>query len=101
MAVNLNAERTIRASLCEIEHGLFYATYPGHLRESDRLELPTYGLGICALDVRQRMEKSLQASGYDIVLWEEGIVLPRSHLPAVAGPVAVPIPLLNRNILAI
>jgi hypothetical protein len=69
----------LRATLCEIERGLFYATYPNHTRESDTLGLPTYGLGTCASQVKQRMEKSIHTFGYETVLWEDALVTPQSH----------------------
>jgi hypothetical protein len=86
--------RTLRATLCEIELGLFYVTYPSHTSESNVLELPTYGLGTCASQVKQRMEKSIHEFGYAKVMWENVLVLPPSHspapTPAVSGTQARP-----------
>jgi hypothetical protein len=82
MAASNRHSRTLRATFCEIERGLFYVTYPSLALDSDILELPTFGLGTCASDVKQRMEKSIQAFGYKTVMWENALVLPQSHSPA-------------------
>jgi hypothetical protein len=82
MAASNRHSRTLRATFCEIECGLFYLSYPNHAPDPDILELPTFGLGTCASDVKQRMEKSIQASGYETVMWEDALVLPQSHSPA-------------------
>jgi hypothetical protein len=95
MTANSKHGRTLRATLCEIERGLFYATYSSPTFESDTLELPTYGLGTCASHVKQRMEKSIHAFGYATVIWEDTLVLPQSHLrtrgPAVSVTQARPL----------
>jgi hypothetical protein len=87
--------RTLRATLCEIERGLFYATYTSHTFELDILELPTYGLGTCASHVKQWMEESIHAFGYATVIWENALVLPQSHssarAPAVSTTQATPL----------
>jgi hypothetical protein len=72
---------TLRATFCEIECGLFYVTYPSHALEPDVLELPTFELGTCASHVKQQMEKSIQAFGYETVEWEDTLVFPQSHSP--------------------
>jgi hypothetical protein len=95
MAASNKHSRTLRATLCEIERGLFYVTYPSHALESKILELPTYGLGACASHVKQRFEKSIHAFGYETVMWEDALLLPRSHspasIPAVSATQARPI----------
>jgi hypothetical protein len=87
--------RTLRATLCEVEHGLFYVTYPGHVSESELLELPTYGLGASAIHVRQEMEKSIRTFGYETVIWEAAPVFPQPpapvSIPAVAATRAGPL----------
>ena len=82
MAASNKLGRTLRATLCEIERGLVYITYPSHTLESDILELPTYGLGTCASQVKQWIEKSIYAFGYATVMWDDVLVLPPSHSPA-------------------
>jgi hypothetical protein len=95
MAASNRHSRTLHATFCEIERGLFYVTYPSHALESDILELPTYGLGACASHVKQRMEKSIQGFGYETIKWEDALVLPQSHssapTPAVSGTQARPL----------
>ena len=44
----------------------------------------TYGLGTCASQVKQRMEKRIHAFGYETVIWEDALVLPQSHLHSPA-----------------
>jgi hypothetical protein len=80
--------RALRATFCEIERGLFYVTYPSHALEAELLELPTYGLGTCAFHVKQRMEESIRAFGYETVIWEDALVLPQSHSLAPAPTVS-------------
>jgi hypothetical protein len=64
---------TLRATLCEVERGLFYVTYPGHAPESELLELPIYGLGTSPFHVKQQMEKSIRTFGYETVIWEAAL----------------------------
>ena len=52
--------RTLCAPLCEIERGLFYATYASHTFESDILELPPMGcLGQCRFRRQQERRVAL------------------------------------------
>ena len=67
----------LRATLCEIERGLFQATY--HIRRSaSNIEgLPTCQVGNCESDAKQRIEQSAHALGYETVIWEERhVILP-------------------------
>lgn len=95
MTDNGKRGRTLRATLCEVERGLFYVTYPGHASESELLELPTYGLGTSAFHVKQQMEKSIRTFGYEMVIWEAAPVLPQPHspvpIPAVSATQARPL----------
>lgn len=95
MTANSKDGRTLRATLCEIERGLFYATYSSHASKSDILELPTYGLGTCASHVKQKMETSIHTFGYETIIWEDGLVFPNSHAHAraPAGSTTQAIPL--------
>jgi hypothetical protein len=82
MAAGNKHGRTLHATVCEIERGLFYVTYPSHALEAAVLDLPTYGLGTCASQVKQWIEKSIYAFGYATVMWDDVLVLPPSHSPA-------------------
>jgi hypothetical protein len=85
-------EVELRATLCEIERGLFQATYHIRRSASNVEELPTCQVGNCELDAKRRIEQSALALGYETVIWEERhVVLPvflrppkvRSAIPAV------------------
>jgi hypothetical protein len=82
MAARNKHGRTLHATVCEIERGLFYVTYSSQALEADILDLPTYGLGTCASQFKQWMEKSIHAFGYATVMWDDVLVLPSSHSPA-------------------
>jgi hypothetical protein len=69
--------------LCEIERGLFYATYCTH--GSDAHELPAYRLGTCAADAKQRIEETISARGYEAVIWEDTLVVPHLSLACEAS----------------
>jgi hypothetical protein len=66
----------LRATLCEIEPGLFYATYRTDRSASDLRELPAYQPGTCACDAKQRIGPIVQALGFETIIWEDAIVLP-------------------------
>jgi hypothetical protein len=74
MSLKAARGRTLRATLCEIERGVFFATYPDGAPDSDRL--PTYQTGRSAADAKRQIERSAEALGYDTVMWGEGIVTP-------------------------
>jgi hypothetical protein len=77
MATANEPNRTLRASLCEIERGLFLASYrggfPGRsiVPPPDLQHLPVYQLARCASDARAKIEFSARAIGYDGIDWEE------------------------------
>jgi hypothetical protein len=96
-------DRTLHASLCEIERGLFHASYrhPGLAPDgaalgTDRHYLPIYQVARSASVARQGIEQSARAVGYDTVIWEDTGMAPvltaaargRDHLPVeqVASP---------------
>jgi hypothetical protein len=59
--------RTLRASLCEIERGVFYATYPESV---DSHQLIAYQVGTSAAEAKKTIEASARALGYDTVIWD-------------------------------
>jgi len=79
--------RALRATLCEVERGVFYATYPECKSASDAEELTAYQIGTSAADAKQRIERCAYALGYDTVIWTETIVAPlfASQAKAVLG----------------
>jgi hypothetical protein len=66
--------RTLRATLCEIERGVFYATYSGAAADTD--ELVIYQIGTSAEEAKERIESSAHALGYETVIWEQTITAP-------------------------
>jgi hypothetical protein len=68
--------RTLRANLCEVERGVFYATYSDCVSVDDTDELTTYQVGTCVADAKRSIEACALALGYDSVLWTETIVVP-------------------------
>jgi hypothetical protein len=78
--------RTLRATLCEVERGVFYATYPDCGSASGADELTRYQTGTCAADAKQRIERTASALGYDGVVWTETIKVPlfASHTETAA-----------------
>ncbi|HEY1411793.1 MAG TPA: hypothetical protein VGF36_06610, partial [Rhodopila sp.] len=86
MSLEVARGRTLRATLCEIEHGVFFATYPDAAPDSDYLA--TYQTGRSAADAKRQIERSAKALGYDTVVWGEGIVTPlyTPVFPPYAGP---------------
>jgi hypothetical protein len=66
--------RILRAALCEIERGVFYATYPESPPDADQLIV--YQVGTSAADARARIELSAHALGYETVIWKQTIKAP-------------------------
>jgi hypothetical protein len=80
MGVATKYGRTLRANLCEIEHGVFYATYPDSSPGTE--ELPNYLIGTSAAEAREAIDSSASALGYATVIWTQTIVAPLFAPPA-------------------
>jgi hypothetical protein len=72
----------LRATLCEIERGLFHVSYRSDIAEWDVHELPAYQVGTCAADAKQRIEAQALVSGFETVLWDSALYVPASRLDA-------------------
>jgi hypothetical protein len=68
--------KILRATLCEIERGVFYATYLQDNAAPGIEGLPHYQVGKSAVDAKMRLEGSARELGYDAVSWKESIVVP-------------------------
>jgi hypothetical protein len=68
--------KILRATLCEIERGVFYATYFQDKTGPDTESLPHYQVGNSASDAKQRIEGNARALGYEAVRWKESILVP-------------------------
>jgi hypothetical protein len=91
MAAAIRHGRTLRATLCEIERGVFYATYPDCELTSAADELTNFQIGTSAADAKRRIEMSAQTLGYASVVWTETIIAPLFASPvknALHGPEA-------------
>jgi hypothetical protein len=84
------SKRTLYATLCEIERGVFYASYPGS--DPDAEKLATYQTGSSAADAKRRIELNARALGYDAVIWKQTIAAPlfASHGRATSRQSATP-----------
>jgi hypothetical protein len=75
--------QVLRATLCEIERGLFHVSYRSDTADRRVGELPIYQVGASASDARQRIEQWAHGCGFDQVIW--------IHAPAeLARPAAQP-----------
>jgi hypothetical protein len=70
---------TVRATLCEIERGLFYTTFIACGPGSDLKQLPQYQAVASAAEARRRVEEGCRALGYAAVTWADELVVPPSH----------------------
>ncbi len=61
--------RRLRATLCEVEHGLFSVSYASE--SGDAKTLPIYQVGADVTQAQQRVEERALASGFDTVVWDE------------------------------
>ncbi len=68
--------RTLCVTLCEVERGVFYASYPLCESAADAGQLTTYQMSASAADAKQTIERCAQALGYDTVIWTETVVAP-------------------------
>jgi hypothetical protein len=75
----------VRATLCEIEHGLFYTTFIACGLGSDLAEIPQYQVVDNAAEARRRIEERCVALGYGEVIWSDAMVVPPSHQNDIAG----------------
>jgi hypothetical protein len=66
--------RMLRATLCEIERGLFCVTYSRDSVELGKHLLPPYQVGTDASDAMRRIEQRARECGYQAITWETTIV---------------------------
>ena len=71
MGIQLKDGGVLRATLCEVERGLFYVTYTMDSAALGKHLLPRYQVGTCASDAQQRIEMRARECGYEAVVWEE------------------------------
>ncbi len=71
MAIQVTDERLLRATLCEVERGLFCIAYSWDAAGGDRRLLPRYQVGTNAADAMRRVEREARGHGYAAIVWEE------------------------------
>ena len=77
--------KTLHASLCEIERGLFQVNYRADFALQEKLYLPPYQAGTSASDARQQIEQKARERGYEAIIWDPEVPSPCvSVLPAVS-----------------
>jgi hypothetical protein len=74
MGVAKTQGRALRVTLCEIERGVFYATYPDLASDTDGLVI--YQTGTSAADAKLRIEMNARVLGYDTVIWKQTVIAP-------------------------
>ncbi|HEY0183468.1 MAG TPA: hypothetical protein VGC09_11735 [Rhodopila sp.] len=62
-------DRTLCATLCEVERGLFHVTYRSDPVDPGILDLPRYQLGGSGFEARQHIERLARTLGYNVVVW--------------------------------
>jgi hypothetical protein len=60
----------LRATLFEIERGLFHVSYRTDTAEWVGHEMPAYQTGTSASDARQRIEARARGYGFESVVWD-------------------------------
>lgn len=79
--------KSLHATLCEIERGLFYVTYPDMDPAADAVELAAYQVSASAADAKRQVEQIAYALGYQTVVWNDANsapLFPTETLPVVA-----------------
>jgi hypothetical protein len=70
MGSQLKEERMLRATLCEVERGLFHVLYRTEGKGLGQHLLPRYEVGACESDARLRVEQRARECGYSVVVWD-------------------------------
>jgi hypothetical protein len=77
--------KTLHASFCEVERGLFQINYRADFMQQEKFYLPPYLAGRCASDAREQIEQKARAQGYEAIVWDPEVPAPGvSVLPAAA-----------------
>jgi hypothetical protein len=70
MGSKIAEERTLHATLCEVERGLFHVTYRMEGAGLGKHHLPLYQLGTNASEARLLIEQQARERGYAAVVWD-------------------------------
>jgi hypothetical protein len=85
----MTEERTLIATLCEVERGLFHVAYRVDGAAIGHHNMPRYEVGATALDVQQRIGQRARECGYGAVVWE--IAFAAAWPPSVDDVVLTPL----------
>lgn len=83
MGTRGSTQSTLRATLCEIERGLFHARYLTPPSGTNARDLPVYQVAMSATDAKLWIEESARALGYKTIIWEAGH--PHQKTPLLVG----------------
>ena len=72
----------LQATLCEVERGLFHVSY---LADAAVHGMPTYQVGTCAADAKQRIESEAKNCGFETVIWDCAHIVPDLVPNCIAG----------------
>ncbi len=78
-------ERTLHATLCEVERGLFHVSYRMEGAGLGKHHLPLYQLGTCAADARLLIEQQARGFGYASIVWDDLLQETPIHQPEAAS----------------
>jgi hypothetical protein len=66
---------TLRATVCQIERGLFRISYYTDTVECDTHGLPIYQVGSSVPDAQQRIEERARGCGFAVVVWDDSLAV--------------------------
>ncbi|WP_428491803.1 hypothetical protein [Rhodopila sp.] len=82
-------QRVLRATLCQVERGLFHINYRTDSIAAELHDLPRYQLGASGSEAKRRVERTARKCGFSSVLWDDAMVvtapLSGAEVPAGAG----------------
>jgi hypothetical protein len=65
----------LRATVCQIERGLFRVSYQTDAVDWDAHRLPIYQVGSSASDAKQRIEERAKGCGFGMVVWDDTLTV--------------------------
>ena len=82
-------QRVLRATLCQVECGLFHINYRTDSIAAEMHDLPRYQLGANASEAKRRIERTARKCGFSMVQWDDAMVvaapLTGAEVPVASG----------------
>ncbi len=82
-------QRVLRATLCQVERGLFHINYRTDSVAAEVHDLPRYQLGTSGSEAKRRIERTARKCGFSSVLWDDAMAvtapLAGAEVTTVAG----------------